>query len=436
MDIRCNRWWATLIASLALTGCVSPAVEPSATGDGSPHSAAPAAPIFGSIGAYSTSAWVEGSYTAPTLTVESSGAADGLALGLAVNARPVRIDDAEVHVTALNSQGMVAGVRAPRRADLALVQSQTGIIGAGGGFEPFPRVDPAGVDPELPRQAESTAMSERFVAWVETPSTDLYFDDWSVFAADLATGTTVALGSSQDILPGDTLPIVGPYVAVTVGAKRAFWGTPYPKGRQGADGHYSDFGLEILARNLDGSGALGVVTTGAILPAASGADCVIFVRVAGSDPLVAEGTFVLSEICGNGPEHRLVEGELGARGIVSAVAAGEHVIAWSLSEQDASGATSRADVLVLDRDTGALTHVPQGPGEDGFIHPGANLAVGDGIVQWQGSEHFIFDVAGARLATVPGEPSVSPAALAGGSWLGWNSLDGTQVHTTIAQWTP
>lgn len=428
---------AVLVGSLvvlALAACSSPpdVILPTPTSSSGPSTEPQ--PAFGTIGAYSTAVWVDGAYVEPTVAIETVDSQVAQEDELLADMRAIDIVDKDVRATAVNSDGVVAGVRAQFTGDLSLIQSATGVIGPRGVFEQFPTVTPEGVDPGLARQAESMAINEEYVAWVETPSTDLYFDDWAVFAADLATGTTVSLASSQDVLPGDTLPIVGPYVYVTIGDTRAWWGTPYPRGEKGPDGHFSDFGLEILGRNLDGTGDLEVVADGAILPAASGGECVVFARVAGSDPSVPEGTYALSEVCENGEERRLIEGELGAQGKISVLAAGYGLVAWSIREDDDAGMTSRADLLVYDRSEGVLTVLNQSPGDDGFINTATNVAVGDGIVQWQSADHMLYDVANASSWRLPGENTGSTTQFLGGRWLGWIDLEGDGNLVSLARW--
>lgn len=441
-DLRQLRWreggvFAALAAgvgALAFAGCSNPPDTPSSISSSSGVATESPAPTFGTLGVYSTGVWVDSQFVEPARTLDTADALNAIDEGLAVDSRQLPVDDSNVHATAINGQGVVAGVRAPRNDDLTLVQSETGVLGPDGNFEPFPTVAPPGVDANTPRQSESTAINATHVAWVETPSTDLYFDDWSVFAADLESRETVALGSSHDILPGDTLPIVGPYVYVTIGEQRAFWGTPYPKGEIGSDGHYGEFGLEILARSLDGSGALQVVADGAILPAATPGDCVVFARVAGTDPAIGDGTYVISEICGAGDEVRLVEGEMGPSGKVTDLAAGDGIVTWGISDDDEAGATARADVLVLDRSTGSITDIGQTEADDGFVHLATNLAVGDRLVAWDGSAQFIYDADTGILATLPGEAGASNSQLIGGTWVGWNTFEADKRVTTVALW--
>ncbi|WP_084125780.1 hypothetical protein [Demequina sp. NBRC 110054] len=329
----------------------------------------------------------------------------------------------------------MAGTHYPPSAGETAIQTSTGIINQDGSFDAFPTVTPEGVDLDTARQSESTAMNDDYVAWVETPSTDLYYDDWSVFAADIATGTTVALGASVEVLPDDTLPIVGPYTYVTVGDTRAWWGTPYPLGDKGEDGHYSDFGLEILGRNLDGSGELEVVAKGAILPSASGGDCVAFVRVNGTDTSVADGTYVISEVCEDGVEHRLIEGELGPDGRISDLAAGDGLLAWSIRENDDEGMPDTVDVLIFDRATGTLTDISQIKPENNFLDVAINLAVGDGTVQWNCNRLFLYDTVTSSLWKLPGSGDVaSNAQIQGGAWLGWVTFSGTEGTTTVGRW--
>ncbi len=382
---------------------------------------------------YSTDVFLQGAAAGPIWTLDTEGAESAMDAGMLVDVTPVLTVTDDIQVQALTPDGTVI-VTASSQKSVEIEQVSVGTLAPDGTLDPFTAASAAGGDPGPARQSEFVASTATHVAWVETPSTDLQFDNWSVFAADIATGKSVALGSSRDVLPDDTLPIIGPYISVTAGPDMAWWGTPYPKGEKGPDGHYRDFGLKVVARALDGSGELETVADGAILPSASGGDCVVIARVHGTDPSVEEGTYVIAEICGAGPETRLATGSLGAQGSLSALAAGDRTIAWAMWDAK-DGMATRVDVIVLDRETGTTSAVTLSPPRDRLFEVVPQLAVGNGIVQWRTqSTSTVFDLETHQLWSLPGERGLA-LILQCGDWIGWRTLDESGAYqTVIAKW--
>jgi hypothetical protein len=381
---------------------------------------------------YSLDVVVEGQLVHPT-ALDVSDAADPLAAGRIVETSTPVLASPDAYVRAVSAEGEVVATLSAHEG-LRLSQDVVGALGAGGVVRRFSGATPPGVDPTVARQSESFSVSGRTVAWAETPSTDLLYDNWSVYAADLDTGATVALGSSEDVLPGDLLPIIGPYMRVSAGKDRVFWGTPYPRGERGADGHYTEFGLEVLARRIDGVGPLEVVADNAILPSADG-DCVAFARIHGSDPDVPEGTYRIIRVCGvGGPEVLLASGSLGAGGALSSLTAADGLVAWAQWDSR-DGQATRADVVVLDTSTGRTTTVRLTPPAGMLPEPVAELSAADGLVSWSTtSTRGLLDVPVGTVWSLDVPPGLT-ALLQAGAWLGWPAADEQGVASiSIGRW--
>ena len=439
-----RRFWAAGVVVLAVAGAVvawslagggaDTASTPPPASPNAPTSSATSSPGTSPLSVYSPDIEVDGARLVAANAWDSAGAGDPVAAGHLVDIRVPVVQDPATHVVALTDDGGLVGVRSLVRG-LDISQVTVGILKSSGALSAFTSATPQGVDPTVARQSESFATGGSHVAWVETPSTDLQFDNWSVFAADVNNGRTVALGSSQDVLAGDLLPMIGPYVAVSVGTDRAYWGTPYPRGALGADGHYADFGLKVLSRALDGSGELETVADGAILPAADG-DCVVFARVHGSDPAVLDGTFRIARVCSQQPESVLATGFLGPHGKLRAVAADHGVVAWSIAESSAS-TLDRSDVVILDTRTHQLAVVHLTPQKQGMLPESvANLQIGDDLVQWTtDSTRALADLRDGTIWSLPASPGYY-TLLQAGDWLGWQSANGANdVPTTVGRWS-
>ncbi len=376
---------------------------------------------------------VDGAALVPTTSWDVASAGDAVAGGHLVDiAKPLVKDPATTNVVALTDAGGLVGARSAGTG-LNIGQVTVGMLTPGGVLSPFTAATPDGVDPSKARQSESFSTNGSHVAWVETPSTDLRFDNWSVFAADTNTGRTVALGSSEDVLPGDQLPIIGPYVSVTVGTDRAYWGTPYPRGERGTDGHYTDFGLKILSRALDGSGSLETAADGAILPAADG-DCVVFARVHGSDPTVPDGTFRIGRVCPRQAETVVATVSLGDHGTLRALAADEGFVAWSMT--DSSGdVVVRSDVDILNTRTGSLAVVQLTSRQGMEPESICGLQIHDSLVQWSTqSTRALVDLEVGTIWSLPATPGFY-TLLQAGDLLGWQIGDAAgQAVVSVGRW--
>ena len=120
---------------------------------------------------------------------------------------------------------------------------------------------PAQTGPE-PRQAFPAAAHGRSVVWVETKNTDLFFQDWKVFAARVGQGQPTLLGDSIDLTKTDEVPPPPGVEIITTDGVHAWWMmTHRTKSQRG-------WGARIMVRDIAGQEPLTVAVDQAKLPAA------------------------------------------------------------------------------------------------------------------------------------------------------------------------
>ncbi|MBD9698018.1 hypothetical protein IGS67_00700 [Flavimobilis sp. GY10621] len=100
-----------------------------------------------------------------------------------------------------------------------------------------------------PRQITAVAASATHVVWAETASTDLFHDDWRIFAARLDDGVPHLVAKAEDFTGGKE-PLTFFEVQLAVGADRVWWSTAP------ADGEGPPV---VVSRRLDGTGPIDVV---------------------------------------------------------------------------------------------------------------------------------------------------------------------------------
>lgn len=293
--------------------------------------------------------------SAPDTLFQFAAAQDALAKGVIEEVKAPDLREQGLVPRALLEDGsFVVESLENQSASTSLTQTRTGVF-AEGKVTLWPTVHVDGVDRRVPRQGEAADASDQIVAWVETPSTDLTTDSWSVFSRRLdGKGASVPIASSEDLLPDELLPVKGPFIQPSVGASRVFWGSPYP--RDSTVSSPDDLGVGIFGKDLDGGGDLDRLADGAILPTAVGED-VVYVRLSGYDPAVSEGRFVIARRDGKGeaPEEDLVSGVLAETTQFEGMVATETHLVWALRGGSSESSTSR--INILDLRSGALSAV-------------------------------------------------------------------------------
>ncbi|WP_148284062.1 hypothetical protein [Luteimicrobium xylanilyticum] len=103
------------------------------------------------------------------------------------------------------------------------------------------------------RQVTRSTVSGDWAVWSETESTDLYYDNWRVFAADRRTGKPHVVATAEEFTGGKKLPF---YEATyTIYQDRVFWSTTPAS----VAGTQKAFEPEVVSKAISGKGAIDVV---------------------------------------------------------------------------------------------------------------------------------------------------------------------------------
>ena len=267
-----------------------------------------------------------------------------------------------------------------------------------------------------PRQAFAAAAHGRSVVWVETKSTDLFFQDWKVFAARVGQGQPILLGDSFDLTKTDEVPPPPGVEIITTDGVHAWWMMTYPtKSPRG-------FGARIMVRDIAGQEPLSVAVDKAKLPAATSGG-VAYVRAHDVDPAMAATRYEI-RLRRGAADMLVTSGPLVKDGQVTAMCASDTILAWAVRpawpladsppEHSTGGrlhvinlATKAQHTIELDDDAGSL-----------------DLGCGDTFVAWgNGSGNgdpgqYVVDVPDGNLWKLGESPGIS-AVHAAGTMLGW-----------------
>ncbi|WP_203823837.1 hypothetical protein [Actinoplanes palleronii] len=238
---------------------------------------------------------------------------------------PGLLGKSPVSKLALTSAGDTVIATAPpdltTGGEVKIKQNTVSLLGPGGRRDlSLPPVRGA-----APRQAIYAAARGDAVAWLETPSTDLYGGDWSVFAA--TGGTTRLLGTSSGVAPGGHVPAPPGSAAPVLGDEFAYWPTAVPAGRK------DQFGLAIAGRRLDGTGPMRIVVRDAGRPAADGKN-LYYVRTTMFAPAFAENRYEIRLVDATGADRVAAAGRLRKGEEVSALAADAGTVSWIVTSAD------------------------------------------------------------------------------------------------------
>jgi len=103
------------------------------------------------------------------------------------------------------------------------------------------------------RQVTRSTVSGSWAVWSETESTNLYYDNWRVFAADRRTGKPHVVATAEEFTSGKKLPF---YEATyTIYRDRAYWSTTPAS----VAGTQKTFEPEVVSKAISGKGAIEVV---------------------------------------------------------------------------------------------------------------------------------------------------------------------------------
>lgn len=263
--------------------------------------------------------------------------------------------------------------------DLLATRSQAAPPGEASAAEPYSMVlvEPGGELTEIAGVADiaqpgmqtvRASASDRYVAWVQAPDTDLYTLTWQLVLADLEAGETRVLADAQELLGIDgALPAFSQWNAPVITKDAVYQATtlPYQDGPWVSDEDGSAWIGGIVGAPL-GGGDPEVVAAGTRLTATDGERVVHLV----DEPLTAPSGFgqdangddgapyrfvLISQTLG-GEGEAWVTGELPADSSITSIALSEQLLVWVVSHFDSETAT----LLALDRESGTLRAVELG----------------------------------------------------------------------------
>jgi len=318
---------------------------------------------------------------------------------------------ARVGVYAIRADGRSVIVNSPPGESGALIaQAQVGIqTGRSRVWFP-PQTGPE------PRQAISAAARDQSLVWLETKSTDLFYQDWKVYAARDGQPQPTLLGDSFDLTSTDKVPPAPGVTIITTDGVHAWWTMTYTTKSQPRG-----WGARIMVRDIAGHQPLTTAVDRAKLPAAT-ATGIAYVRTKEVDPTMAANRYDL-RLHKTATDTLLTSGPLAKDEQVPAMCASDTLLAWPVRARDSPPGASPTDALghlhVMTLATKAQ-HTIQLDDSAWSL----DLSCGDTFVAWgNGSGNgdpgqYVVDVPGGQLWKLGESPGIS-AVRAAGTMLGW-----------------
>jgi hypothetical protein len=393
------RFAAVALAGLALTGCQANSGTPaSPSGNTTTTSSHPT----GTVG---TSGW-------PLTTRGPRSAVEGRDYTTLYTVDPHGDSGARVGVRAIRDDGSAVITNSPPPAPGALIaQSQVGIQ------TPQSRTWLPPQTGSRPRQDIAAAAHGQSFVWVETKSTDLYFQDWKVFAAGVGKRQPILLGDSFALTETDEVPPAPGVTLITTDGAHAWWTMTYRTKSQPMG-----WGVRIMVRDIAGREPLTTAVDRAKLPAATSGG-VAYVRSRDVDPAMPATRYEI-RLRRGGADTLVTSGSLAKTAQVPTMCASDTILAWAVTPPEALAeappahstggrlhvmnlATKAKHSIELDDDAGSL-----------------RLSCGESFVAWgNGSGNgdpgqYVVDVPSGKLWKLGTSPGVSMVHVAG-TMLGW-----------------
>ncbi|MCL2316956.1 MAG: hypothetical protein FWC46_07735 [Actinomycetia bacterium] len=300
-------------------------------------------------------------------------------------------------MTTLQPDGRVAGARRPFSKDVDAGYVPPLEIGwyVDGILQPF-----STQSDEPHRAAAVLATDGETVVWKETTATDLYVEDWWIKA--YANGRVTTVATSDDLGFGHTLPWAGSLIALASGV--VYWTAGVPDASLPAGGK----GV-LLAKRIDGTGAIQTVADDAYLPTSDGWGNLYYGLADGHEDVR------LFRVPPGGLPTQVATVPLHGDYTMTGLAADGDHLAWSLDQRTGMGGLSadnyHAWIYIQDLGDGSLTEVAlnsSGGGGNVLSLSGGWIGWGDGS-GWGDTKEYLLHLADGHLYTIGDAP--------GGSWV-------------------
>ncbi len=266
-----------------------------------------------------------------------------------------------------------------------------------------------------PRQAIQVTAHGKSIAWLETKSTDLYYQDWKLYAVRVGQRQPTLLADSFALLKTDEVPPPpGVKITATDGV-HVWWTMAYPtKSQRGWD-------ARIMVRDLAGREPMTVAVDKAKLPAAT-AGGVAYIRSKDVDSSLPANRYEI-RLSHAGTDTLITSGSLGKEEQISTMCASDTLLAWAVRSPNAPrenpAALTRGSLHVMTLATKAQRTIKLDDPAWGLI-----LGCGTTFIAWgNGSGNgdpgqYVLDVPSGKLWKL-GELRGISAVLVSSTMLAW-----------------
>lgn len=401
------RFAAVALAALTLAACQSNGGAPSAisgsTTTASPHPA-------GSSGTTPSGSVVSPKSNQLLTTRAAQTALEGRDYTTLYTTDPHGESGARVGVQAIREDGSAVIVNSPLAGPgKFLTQSQVGIQ-KGQSRTWFPPQTGS-----QPRQAIQVVAHGESIVWLETKSTDLFYQDWKMYAARVGQRQPTLLGDSFDLVKSDEIPYPPGVKITTTDGVHAWWVMVYRvKSQRGWD-------ARIMVRDLAGREPLTVAVDKAKLPAAT-AGGVAYVRSKDVDSSVLANRYEI-RLRRAGTDTLITSGPLAKEEQVSTICASGTLLAWAVrspsSPRENPAALTRGSLHVMTLATKVQRTIKLDDNAGGL-----SLDCGETFIAWgNGSGNgdpgqYVLDMSSGKIWKL-GELKGISAVLASGTILAW-----------------
>jgi len=174
-----------------------------------------------------------------------------------------------------------------------------------------------------PRQAIQFAAHGQSIVWLETKSTDLFYQDWKAYAARVGQRQPTLLADSFALTKTDAIPYPPGVTTLSTDGVNAWWVMVYPtkKAPRG-------WGARIMVRDVGAHGPLKIAVDRAMLPTAI-PQGLIYVREKMVDPGMTSNQYQIRLLKG-GVDALISPGSLIKDESVLSICASKTVLAWAV----------------------------------------------------------------------------------------------------------